>query len=109
MLGRPWVPTPTSPAHTLCQSSLNELVREACQELNDVSFYVQKSSHIYEGCIYCLVRVLQAREEKKKSWIINKWGHSANEWLRSPRMWGQYSLEELSEREQVKEREKHID
>ena len=33
----------------------------------EVSFYVQKSSHIYEGCINCLVRVLQATEEKKKS------------------------------------------
>ena len=61
-----WVPTPTSPAHTLCQNSLNEFVRKACQEVNEVSFYVQKSSHIYEGCINCHVRVLQAREEKKE-------------------------------------------
>ena len=61
-----WVPTPTSPAHTLCQNSLNEFVRKACQEVNEVSFYVQKSSHINEGCINCHVRVLQAREEKKE-------------------------------------------
>ena len=58
------MPTPTSPAHTLCQSSLDELVREVCQEVNEVSFYVQKSSQISEGCIYRLVRVVQAREEK---------------------------------------------
>ena len=72
-----WVPTPTIPAHTLCQSSLDELVREVCQEVNEVSFYVQKSGHISEGCIYCLVHVVQAREGKKKSWRINKWGHLA--------------------------------
>ena len=54
---------PTSPAHTLCQSTFDELVREVCQ-VNEVSFYVQKSSQISEGCIYRLVRVVQAREEK---------------------------------------------
>ena len=43
---------------------------------------------------------------EKKSWIINKWGHSANEWVRSPSVWGQYNLEELSEWEQVKEKRK---
>ena len=74
---RCWVPTRTSPAHTLCQSSLNEPVRESLS--NEIRFYVQKSSHIYERCINCPVHVLQAREENKKSWRINKWGHSASE------------------------------
>jgi len=60
------VPPPTIPAQTLYQSSLDELVREICQEVNEVSFYVQKSQAIYLKDVFIVLCMSYKLEKKRR-------------------------------------------
>ena len=58
---RCWVPTPTSPAHTLCQSSLNEPVRESLS--NEIRF-MSKSQAIFMKDVSIVLCMFYKPEKK---------------------------------------------